>query len=92
MTFLLVFQYIGNCAHAVWCRPKIEKFCTKRFKTYLFSWRICTLIQFRFREDKQLEGVLNASEVTDIDHGKAVQLVKAGVLEPCIKSLLKVKD
>ena len=38
------------------------------------------------REDEQLEGVLEAAEVAHVDDREAVQLVKAGELEPGIKN------
>ena len=49
---------------------------------YLLCRSICALEQPRFREDEKLEGVLDATQVADVDDGQAVQLVQAGVLKP----------
>ncbi len=54
--------------------------------TNLFSRRVRALEQPRFREDEELEGVLDSAEVANVDDCQAVELVQTGVLKPESKS------
>jgi len=48
----------------------------------LFGSSVRALEKPRVRKDQQLKCVLQAAQVTHVDHGQAVQFVEAGILEP----------
>ena len=50
--------------------------------SHLLGLGVGALEQPGVGEDEELEGVLEAAQVADVHHRKAVQLVQAGVLEP----------
>jgi hypothetical protein len=54
----------------------------KRRHPVLFGLSVLALKEPRVGKDEQLECVLDAAKVPHVDHGKAVELVEAGELEP----------